>query len=346
MSIADAPVVDGSLREAVVAAGLRWANGQHELVLLVRELDVSGEWAADGASSCSRWVATALDIEMSTAREWLRIGKALTKFDVIGAAFADGRLSYSKVRALTRVATVENQAELCALAERAPASRLAPAVAAWLARHETPEQTALRHRRGRGLSWRLNVDGMVVGSFRLPPADAALLTAPVDALVVQRRRDPMAADASADACWTDVRWPSIRQQRADALVELLRSGGAAIATEIVMHVRADGCSLDDGSPIAETVVERIAPTAFLRALIHDAESRPINASGKQRHPTTRQRRVVQARDGVCVDCGATEFLQYDHEPDYEQSRHTVVDELKLRCRICHRARHLKQRVSQ
>jgi hypothetical protein len=109
--------------------------------------------------------------------------------------------------------------------------------------------------------------------------------------------------------------------------------------EVVMHVRADGCSLDDGTPITGSVVERIAPTAFLRALIHDANSRPINASGRQRHPTARQKRVVKERDRCCVDCGSTEFLESDHDPPYEQSRRTVVDELKLRCRNCHRARH-------
>ena len=334
--------VDGSLRAAIVAAGRLWATGQRELVVLVRELDVSGEWAADGEPSCAHWVAAALGIELSTAREWLRIGKALVDLDVIAMAFAEGRLSYSKVRALTRVATVANQAELCALAEQVPAGRLAHAVAAWLSRHEPPEETEARHHEARSFTSRLDFDGMVVGSFRLPFADAARVTTPVDALVVQRRPEPRGADASADAWGNEARWPSIPQQRADALVELFGDGGASTSVEIVMHVRADGCSLDDGTPIAGSVVERVAPGAFLRALIHDAESRPINASGKQRHPTARQRRVVQARDCACVDCGATEFLQYDHEPDYDASKHTIVDELRLRCRACHRARHQRQ----
>ena len=88
-------------------------------------LDDSGVWQADGARTCAHWVADALDIEVCTAREWLRIGRALAELDVIDAAFAQGRLSYSKVRALTRVATVESQSELCGLAERMPAGRLA-----------------------------------------------------------------------------------------------------------------------------------------------------------------------------------------------------------------------------
>lgn len=337
--------VGESLRAAVLAAGQRWASGQRELVRLVRELDVSGEWAADGQPSCAHWVAAALDIELSTAREWLRVGRALAELDVIAGAFQRGRLSYSKVRALTRVATVESQAELCGLAERVPAERLARAVADWLGRHETPAQTAARHHVARSFTSRLDVDGMVVGSYRLPPAEAAKISTPVDTLVVQRRPAPTDVDASADASTTpsNARWPSIAQQRADALVEVV-SGGAAISTEIVMHVRADGCSLDDGSPIAGNVIERIAPEAFLRVLIHNAEGHPINASGKQRHPTDRQRRVVKARDGCCVDCGSTEFLQYDHEPGYDRSKHTIVDELRLRCWACHRHRHLEQRA--
>ena len=51
-----------------------------------------------------------------------------------------------------------------------------------------------------------------------------------------------------------------------------------------------------------SIIERIAPRSFLRALIHDAERRPINASGAHRHPTRRQKRVVKERDGACVDC--------------------------------------------
>jgi Domain of unknown function (DUF222) len=334
-----------SLRDAVVAVGERWSTAQRRLVQLVCDLDSSGDWALDGAPTCAHWVADALQIEVCTAREWLRVGRALAKVDVIDAAFEQGRLSYSKVRTLTRVATAANQEELCALAERVAAGRLGHALAAWQARHETAEETDTRQHRARHFFWRVDVDGMVVGAFRLPPASAAVITTPVDALILQRKPAPRGAGASADARISERegRWPSVAQQRADALVELVRGGGASIATEVVMHVRADGCTLDDGTPIPGSVVERIAPEAFLRALIHDAEGRPINASGRQRHPTNRQRRVVQARDQACVDCGATEFLQYDHDPDYEDSHRTLVDELHLRCWACHRARHLRQR---
>src|SRR5690242_4258109 len=92
-------------RAAVVEAGQRWAAGQYQLVQKVADLDASSEWALDGAVTCAHWVAAALDVEVCTAREWLRIGRALRSLPVIAAAFAARRLSYSKVRALSRVAT-------------------------------------------------------------------------------------------------------------------------------------------------------------------------------------------------------------------------------------------------
>jgi hypothetical protein len=319
-----------SLREELVEAGASWSQGMRRLVTLAAEFDASGEWAVEGAPTCAHWMATALDVEVSTAREWLRVGRALVDLELIDAGFADGRLSYSKVRTLTRVATPDTEPELCALAERVPAGRLVCSLAAWRARREAPAETEARQHQARRLGWSVDVDGMVVGEFRLPPGDAAVLTSAIDSAV--RRNRP---DASADAS----RWPSIAQQRADALVALVQGDGSGVITEVVLHVRGDGCTLDDGTPIAETVVERIAPGAFIRALIHDADGRPINASGRQRYPTTRQRRVVHERDRRCIDCGSTELLECDHDPPYEQTKRTLVEQLGQRCANCHHRRH-------
>jgi len=349
-------------------------------------------------------VAIALDIEISTAREWIRVGVALEKYVVLAAAFAEGRLSYSKVRTVTRVVTSETEAGLCALAERTPAGRLSTAIAAWLAPREDPADTERRHHEARSFTCRTEPDGMVIGSFRLPPLAAAMLTAVIDALVTRQSVDEPTvgvkhASADAQSPGAVTKRPSLAQQRADALVALATvalsgvggpsaaiasegsagdgerdaSGGvvplvgvggrvgvsadaddtgvgparpsaasgrgSAITTEIVIHVRGDGIALDDGTPVPGSIVERIAPESFIRALIHDADGRPINGSGRRRHPTTRQRRVVQERDRRCVDCGTTYFLEFDHVPDFEVSKRTVVEELALRCSGCHRARH-------
>jgi hypothetical protein len=117
-----------------------------ELIPLLVRFDLSGEWAFDGAPTCAHWVADVLDVETCTAREWLRIGHTLAELDEIAEQFTAGRLSYSKVRVLTRVATPANQKALGEIAERTPAAQLTHAVARWLNRHERPDETQERHR--------------------------------------------------------------------------------------------------------------------------------------------------------------------------------------------------------
>lgn len=134
--------------------------------------------------------------------------------------------------------------------------------------------------------------------------------------------------------------PSLAQQRADAFLALFLGLDVDITTEVVIHVRGDGTTFDDGTPTTGSSVIRHLPGAFIRGLIHDAECRPVNASPRRRHPTTAQKRVVlEAHNHECIDCGETDLLELDHDPPYQQSRRTVTDELEPRCAPCHRARH-------
>lgn len=134
--------------------------------------------------------------------------------------------------------------------------------------------------------------------------------------------------------------PSLAQQRADAFVALFLGLPIELNTEVVVHVRGDGTTFDDGTPTTNHAVLRQLDRAFIRLLIHDAERRPINASSRRRHPSTRQKRVVmEAHRHECVDCQGTDLLELDHNPPYHQTRHTVTGELEPRCAPCHRARH-------
>ena len=127
------------------------------------------------------------------------------------------------------------------------------------------------------------------------------------------------------------RRPQIRSSR--------QAGAGTFDTEVVVHVRGDGNTLDDGTPLADTAVTRLIPEAFISALVHDSAGNPIDATNRRRHPTRRQRRLVKERDQACIDCGRQHLLNYDHVPEYEQTSHTITSELRLRCAPCHHARH-------
>ncbi len=342
--------IGASVADRLLEAGRDMARSQHRLVALAAEFEESTEWYFFGATP-AHWMAQQLDVCVATAREWIRMGKALRKLPAIEEAFASQHLSFAKVRALTRLAQPETEVELVKLARSVPAGRLGHALAAWTQRREDDEERMARHERERSLRQRVEPDGMVVFTIRLAPEDAAATLAAVEATVMRRShqaRSPNVTDLDTEGGnhATAVAFASLAQQRADAFVELVTDGGATIETEVVLHVRGDGCSFDDGTPVTDTVVERLAPRAFLRALIHDAEGRPINASSRRRHPSVRQKRVIKERDRCCVDCGATELLEYDHVPSFDETGHTVVDETELRCAPCHRRRHERERRGQ
>ena len=130
-----------TLQERILSVGASWQTAQYALVKLVGELDATEGWTGQDVSTCAQWVADALDIEVSTAREWIRVGRALEHLPVIDASFEAG-LSYSKVRVLTRVATRETEQELLDLAWDTPAGRLGTVLARWLLDHEDSDTTA------------------------------------------------------------------------------------------------------------------------------------------------------------------------------------------------------------
>lgn len=310
-----------------------WARSQYELVMLSAEFADAREWVLMGSPTAAHWLATAADVETCTAREWIRIGRLLQTLPATADALKTRQISYSKARTLTRLATPENERELLDIAITTTAANLGRALAAWFSRNSEPGDVAEYHQRQRSVKWRTEPDGMVTFSLRLPPLLAGLLISFLTTWVMRSKPRPDANGA----------WPSVAQQRADAIGDLLTDGNASVETEVVVHVRGDGNTLDDGTQLSDSVVTDLIPESFISALIHDAHGNPIDATNRRRHPTRRQRRLVKERDKTCVDCGRNDLLEYDHVPAYEQTGHTVSSELKLRCAPCHHARHQHQR---
>jgi hypothetical protein len=115
------------LASHIHAATCRWLG-------LVAEFDRRRGWGQAGCKSCAHWISWRCAIAPSAAREHVRVAHRLEELPQIRAAFAAGRLSYSKVRALTRVENVAREEILLRLAEHATAAqleRMLRAYAAW-----------------------------------------------------------------------------------------------------------------------------------------------------------------------------------------------------------------------
>jgi hypothetical protein len=321
------------LEADIVDLTQRLSAGTYELLVLVGELDCRGTWARWGALSCAAWLADVCDIEASTARTQVRVARAIRHFGALDAAMADGDVSYAKARVLVPHLTDQSAEVLVTIASTTPAGRLGQAIAAWSAGHEDPADIERRHHNERSVSWRTDPDGMVTTTIRQSPADAAVLHAAVDHQV-------MTARPSASAGASDPR-PTLRQQRADALMAVLQKGGQKPTIEVVIHIRGDEPSrLADGTPLNDHAVAALLPDAFVSLLLHDTSRYPIDASPRRRHPTRRQRRVNDERHPECAldGCRCTAFLQHDHRKPYTRGGPTVLANLQKLCGPHNRAK--------
>src|SRR4026209_2907278 len=103
--------------DAAIGRLVRQINSEcYRLLELVREFDERCAWKKWSFKNCAEWLAYRSEISLSAAREKVRTAHALRSLPAISAAFAEGRLSYTKVRALTRVADVHHEGLLLAYA--------------------------------------------------------------------------------------------------------------------------------------------------------------------------------------------------------------------------------------
>jgi hypothetical protein len=245
----------------------------YRLLQLVAALDDEAPWGAWGLASCAHWLNWRCGIGMNAAREKVRVAHALKPLARISAAFASGELSFSKVRALTRIANADNEAELLDLARYATAAQVEKLVRAYrrVGRLEECERATAQHA-SRQLTYYYDDDGSLVIRARLPPDEGAVVLQALNAAMDAQQRDTKSDDVTAVTSRGEDRFA---QRRADALTTMaettLRHGPGHLSAgdryQVVVHVTAetladddsDGrCELDDGQRLAPGTVRRIA----------------------------------------------------------------------------------------
>ena len=173
---------DQELEDEICAHGARLAAGECHLVMLVAEMDRRGTWYGPGLKSMAHWLNWSLGTSLHAAREQVRAGKALRNLPLLRAAFASGELSYSKARALSRVATPATEEAFVYMARYTTASQLELIVRSYRKADPDEGKEAMeRYRYRRWFRSRTDEDGMVLVSARLTPEDAAVVLTAVEA---------------------------------------------------------------------------------------------------------------------------------------------------------------------
>ena len=239
------------LGDRIAELSARIQAATYELLCYLREFDRHHGW--EGFRSCAHWLNWRTGLDLGAAREKLRVAAALADLNHLSAAMACGRLSYSVVRALTRVATPDNEARLVAVACCATGAQVERLVRAWrqVDREAQPDAEQVRLAR-RALSTRVDDDGMVVLRARLTPEVGAVVLRALEAALEQV---PPAAEGDE---------ASIVQRRADALGLVAESalargldpGSPGDRFQVTVHVEAEtlGCR-EAASAAADTSAE-------------------------------------------------------------------------------------------
>jgi len=250
----------------------------------------------------------------------------------VAAEFAAGRLSFSKVRALTRVLNVANEATLLEYARDATAGQLE-----WLLRGyktvrdaadddaaDDPEEA---RRARRNVSWRWDDDGMLVFEGRLPAEEGAVLVRALTMAAATLDAKPTpASDPAPDPdpepepeasqnvsagtfsarCGSGVRWADALGAVAEAALSVGPVVGlGGVRPEVLVHLdlallrRGDddpsgraAAYLEDGPELTSEVARRLACDCGLRVVVEGGPTGQTLDVGWRSYTPTAAQRVA------------------------------------------------------
>ena len=307
-------------------------------LVLLADFDARRGWASWEMGSCAQWLSWKCQLSSGTAREHVRVARALRDLPVIRARFAAGRLSYAKVRALTRIAAPATEAGLAELAGPMTANQLERFARAHRQVTQADDAGARVRRR---LTWRFEEDGSLSGTFRLPPLQGAVLLKALRAACADLAGDPgagVSAETPPAASAPAVRTSSDLVDGLVAVAESFLAGKVAGADDaevyqVVVHAgtgvltgppvpaadpgvsaetppapaRVPGdpadparCHVEDGPAISVSTAQMLACTAALSWMTHGDAGAVLALGRRRRRPSSAIRRAARERDhGRC-----------------------------------------------
>lgn len=319
----------------------------YRLLSLIAEFDQRSGWSGTGIRSCAHWLSWKCGLDIGAAREKVRVAHALEGLPKIGAAFASGKISYSIVRALTRVATPETDEYYVYLSRWGTASQLERLVR----NHRRVQRTQAQDRdqlqqEDRSLCCVLDADGMWNIKAKLPPEQGEQLYKLLYGL--------------ADTEDSPGENTSLPQKRADALstvaehylatasedtVEPLKG---AERYQVMLHVdidtlqeKSNNARLGRENWIHPSVAKRISCDASLVTVLKDSSGKVLNIGRRSRIIPPSIKRALDVRDGACryPGCCQTRFVDAHHIEHWADGGETSLNNLVTLCRHHHRALH-------
>ena len=308
------------LGDRIAELSARIQAATYELLVLIRAFDARTGWS--GCTSCAHWLSWRTGLAPGAAREHVRVARALGNLPKLSDAMRRGVISYSKVRAVTRVATPETEQSLLDVALCGTAAHVEQIVRGWRRVDRSAEAADDRRRHEtRSLRTWVDDDGMVVVRGRLTPEVGAVLRRALEAACDQARvrRAPgsdastvpgaqagaeaasaegasATKDAAAEPLAQDVmaveeeQAPTFAQRQADAigmLAECALAGGLDRGTagdryQVVVHVGAGALADEPDVPAGTPAALETAPAAAGQTVLDEEGGIHVSAESARR----------------------------------------------------------------
>lgn len=332
---------------------------QHRFLTLLAALIERNAWEGSGIKSPAHWLNYYCGIDLGAAREKVRVAKCLRELPGIDEAFRSGVISYSKVRAMTRSATLQNEAMLLQVALHGTAQHVEQLVRKYrrTERLSDSKRDASNYE-ARELTCFFDEDGMLVLRGRLTPEDGAVFLQALNGMM--SALNPPVPKSEVKEEFAQKTFP---QKRADALLAIaeqavsamddgLRPVPSAEKYQVVVHIERDKvadakhhqCSIEcDTShlPLSAATARRLCCDSSMVVVQEDFRGNVLNVGRRTRTVPPSIRRALQVRDGGCrfPGCCESRYVDAHHVQHWCDGGETKLDNLVLLCRHHHRLLH-------
>ncbi len=303
--------------------------GTARLIKAIRAFDRMSGFVYLGTSSTAHFLNWQCGMGLRTAREHVRVARALDALPQLAEAFDKGQVSYSKVRAITRIATPQDEDYFLNIAHAGSATHVERLVRLYR-KHgglEEERRQSAKQLDQRSFECHWDEDGSLVFKGKLSAELGGLLLRALEAARDAHREQAASDESDGPAGPSDSSEtpappepaPSedcARMRRADALAALaesyLANGPAALSGgeryQLYVHVdeaaltepeASKRCELEDQTAIPIPAARRIACDCS-RVCVHENEDGTVLDIGRRtRQIPSAIIRALRIRDGGC-----------------------------------------------
>ena len=333
---------------------------------LLGEFDRRRAWSGIGIRSCAHWLNWKCGIALGAARERVRVARCLDALPKINQAFAAGEVSYSKVRAMTRAATDDNEEYLLMIAVHGTASHMEKLVRRYqrVDNRQQPEREQDQFE-ARSLRSYQDDDGMWVIHAKLPPEQGSLVLKAIEEIVQKHKTSVHEPENVSAETPESVEQATFAEQRADALTSLaehyianpkLRSLAGHERCQVMLHVdintlrQQSDCNHKHNHKhlahleqqwVSPQTAKRLSCDASLVTVLKDEQGKVLNIGRNSRVIPPRIRRALDIRDETCryPGCTCNQYVDIHHIVHWADGGETKLDNLVKLCRFHHRELH-------